>query len=103
MVQLNPLSLTPPPLEDLRVPSVKKSFVPQARQTAVLNSFDIWERKNDPSFWTSQRETLSLTQTIGELDVEGALVAKDLVRKSRIFIVVSKRSVQTEEKVAVQQ
>lgn len=76
---------------------LSKSMVPQARRTAALNSYEIWKRNEGPSFWATQRATLSLIQTAGELVAEGAHVAKDLVRKSRISIASPERSAQTEE------
>lgn len=76
---------------------LSKSMVPQARRTAALNSYEIWKRNEGLSFWATQRAKLSLTQTADELITEGAHVARDLVRKSRISISSPERSAQTEE------
>ncbi|KAG0013938.1 hypothetical protein BGZ82_001958, partial [Podila clonocystis] len=76
---------------------LSKSFIAQATRTAVLNNYEIWKRNEGPTFWVSQTATLSLTQTAGELVAEGAHVAKDVVRKSRISLVPPERSAQPEE------
>ncbi|KAF9981704.1 hypothetical protein BGZ65_003656 [Modicella reniformis] len=73
---------------------LSKNIIPRARQTAALNSYEVWKRNEGQTFWATQTATLSLTQTASTLAAEGAHVAKDLIQKRRISMLSSENGAQ---------